>query len=65
MHRVPVLDLTRCSECEACLDLCPEVFTRNPDTGRIEVEDLPEYPEGAVQEVINLCPRDCVEWDEE
>ncbi|MCF8061763.1 MAG: ferredoxin [Deltaproteobacteria bacterium] len=61
--RRPALDLIRCSDCEACLDLCPELFQRNPETGRIEVMDLPEYPEEAVAEVMAVCPRDCIEWE--
>ncbi len=65
VRRRPVLDLSRCSDCEACLDLCPEVFHRHSATGRIEVVDLPAYPEEAVAEVIIGCPRDCIEWEYE
>jgi len=63
-RRVPVIDLIRCSDCEACLDLCPEVFRRNADTGRIEVADLSVYPVEAVEEVIANCPRDCIDWED-
>jgi ferredoxin len=63
--RVPVVDLIRCSDCDTCIDLCPEVFRRNPDTGRIEVADLSEYPEELIGEIISNCPRDCVEWEED
>jgi ferredoxin len=61
----PVLDLTGCSDCEACLDLCPLVFRRNPATGRIEVADLPAFPEEAVREVIVNCPRGCIGWEDD
>ena len=63
-RRVPVLDLIRCSDCEACLDLCPEVFHRNPETGRIEAEDLSKYPEEAVQQAMAYCPKDCIDWED-
>ena len=63
-RRIPVVDPVRCSECEACLDLCPEVFRRNPDTGRIEVLERSDYPEEAVAEVIANCPKDCIDWEE-
>lgn len=63
--RRPSLDPSRCSDCEACLELCPEVFRRNPDTGRIEVADLSFFPEEAVDEVIANCPRDCIEWEDD
>lgn len=61
--KIPVIDLRHCSECDACLDLCPEVFKKN-DLGRIEVADLSEYPQDAVDEVIKNCPRDCISWEE-
>jgi ferredoxin len=64
-RRRPALDLIRCSDCEACLELCPELFRRNPDTGRIELADLPDYPVEAVDQVIANCPKDCIEWEHE
>lgn len=59
-----MVDLIRCSDCDTCVDLCPEVFQRNPDTGRIEVADLSEYPEEKISEIISNCPKDCIEWEE-
>ncbi len=62
MAKAPVIDLGRCVECDACLELCPHVFLRN-DAGFIEVADLPEYPEDCVEEAINCCPTDCIQWE--
>jgi ferredoxin len=62
--RVPVLDMSRCSECESCIELHPELFRRNPETDGIEIMDLPEYPEEKIQEAINCCPRDCIAWED-
>lgn len=64
MKRIPVLDLSRCTDCESCVELCPTVFKRNNNMGFIEVADLPEYPEEEVQEVISVCPADCISWEE-
>ena len=61
--KVPVIDLGACPECDACIDLCPEVFKKN-DLGLIEVTDLAEYPEAEVNEIIKNCPGDCVVWEE-
>lgn len=61
--KIPVVDLSECTDCEACLDLCPSVFRRN-DTGYIEVVDLEEYPEEEVEEAIKNCPFDCIAWEE-
>ena len=65
MRKTPVIDLSRCTDCESCLELCPDIFKRNPDTGLIEVVEHSEYSEEAVQEVISMCPADCITWEEE
>ena len=62
--RVPVVDLSRCTDCESCLVLCPSVFKRNEETGRIEIVDRSEYPEEEIREVIAMCPADCISWEE-
>jgi ferredoxin len=64
MHKVPVIDIGRCTKCESCLEICPAIFIRNNETGLIEVAELPEYPEDGVQEGISMCPTDCITWEE-
>ena len=64
MNSTPVIDMHKCTDCESCLDLCPFIFRKNEDTGRIEVVDMPEYPKEEIQEVINYCPGDCITWEE-
>jgi ferredoxin len=61
--KVPTVDLKDCVDCDACIEMCPQVFRRN-DLGTIEVLDLSEYPENAVDEVIKNCPCDCISWQE-
>jgi ferredoxin len=61
--KIPVIDLSACSECEGCLAVCPQVFQRN-QAGYIEVLDHDGYPEDCVQEAINCCPADCITWEE-
>ena len=63
MRRVPVIDLSACTDCESCLEICPSVFRRNSETGLIEVVDLPDYPEEEVREAMALCPADCITWE--
>jgi ferredoxin len=60
--KIPVIDLAECTDCESCISLQPDVFKRNPDTGRIEVEDLPDYPENEIEQVMSMCPGDCIAW---
>jgi ferredoxin len=64
MKRIPVIDLSKCTDCESCLELCPEVFVRNQETGLLEVKELEQYPEDEVQEAMSMCPADCIEWEE-
>jgi ferredoxin len=61
--KVPVVDLSRCSLCGACMEVCPEVFRLN-DVGYIEVVELSSYPETEVNEAIKYCPEDCIYWEE-
>ena len=64
MKKIPVIDLSECTDCESCLEICPSVFKRNEETGHIEVIDLPLYQEDDVREAISMCPADCISWEE-
>jgi ferredoxin len=62
--KVPVVDLSRCSVCGVCIEVCPTVFRLN-DAGYIEVIELSSYPETEVNEAIKYCPEDCIYWEED
>ena len=64
MHKVPVMDISECTDCESCLEICPIVFKRNHDTGYIEIADLSEYPEEEIREAIGMCPANCISWND-
>ncbi len=59
----PAVDLSQCSLCEGCIEVCPSVFRLN-DAGYIEVVELSSYPEMEVSEAIKYCPEDCIYWEE-
>jgi ferredoxin len=61
---IPMVDLGHCSRCEGCIEIAPEVFRYNQETGLIQVIDLSEYPVDEVNEAIKNCPEDCIFWDE-
>ena len=63
MTKVPSIDLGKCVGCDACLELCPDVFKQN-EAGYIEVTVLDIYPEECIQEAINCCPSGCIFWEE-
>jgi ferredoxin len=61
---IPVIDMSECTDCESCLEICPAVFIKNSEVGHIEVVDLPEYPEEKVRDAVSFCPADCIKWEE-
>jgi ferredoxin len=63
MRMIPVIDLGRCSHCRGCIEIAPEVFRFNDQTGLMEVVDLPLYPQERVDEAISFCPEDCIAWE--
>ena len=63
-RRVPALDPGRCVGCDACIELCPDIFRRT-EAGWIEVLERDAYDEQCVQEAINCCPSECIGWEEE
>ena len=63
--RTPAVDLSLCTDCDSCIEVCPAAFRRNIDTGLIEVVDLPEYPVESVEYAISLCPVDSISWEEQ
>jgi len=64
LRKIPVIDLSECTDCGSCMDLCPAVFRKNTETGLIEVIDLLEYPEDELMEAISMCPADCITLEE-
>jgi ferredoxin len=63
MTRAPSINRDKCVGCDACLELCPDVFKWN-EAGYIEVADLDVYPRACIEEAINCCPTDCIFWEE-
>jgi ferredoxin len=61
--KVPVLDIGVCTLCMGCVEICPDVFQEN-EAGFIQVVDMDDYPQAAVDEAIKYCPVDCIGWEE-
>lgn len=62
LKKIPVLDRSECTDCESCISLRPDIFKRNQDTGCIEVAELFDYPEQEIEQVMSVCPGDCITW---
>lgn len=65
MKKIPVVDISQCSLCEGCIEICPSVFSYNSLMDFLEVADLEEYPQDEVDEAIRDCPKDCIKWETE
>jgi ferredoxin len=61
--KIPVVDLSPCSLCGACIEVCPSVFRLN-DAGYIEIIERTSYPKVEVDEAIKYCPEDCIYWED-
>ena len=59
----PEVDLSECSMCGICVDLCPMTFQIN-DAGYVEVIHSDDYMEEDVDEAIKNCRSDCISWKE-
>lgn len=55
-----IIDEDECLGCEACVELCPEVFTFNEDAGKAEVIDGADADADCVDEAIASCPAECI-----
>jgi ferredoxin len=60
MGQAPVINISECTYCESCIEVCPTVFQINEETGILEVVELSQYPEEEIREAISCCPKDCI-----
>ena len=59
-----VIDTEECTGCESCVELCPEVFAFDEDN-EVAYVILPEGgPEDQIQEAIDNCPVECIDWEQ-
>ncbi len=55
------IDLSDCSMCGICVDLCPRTFKAN-DAGYIEVVSVDEDSREDIDEAIRTCRGNCIFW---
>lgn len=54
------IDQDECIGCEACVGICPTVFTFNEDEGKAHVIEGADGDEDCVDEAIASCPVSCI-----
>jgi len=68
MARSVYIEFMLCVGCEACVAVCPDVFRMNADGDRAEVIMSDGGPDESqtecIEKAINICPADCIHWDE-
>lgn len=58
-----IVDKEKCSGCGTCATLCPEAFAIGSD-GLSEVKELDSYDGLPIQDAIDSCPSQAIEWAE-
>jgi ferredoxin len=62
MSRIPAIDEEACIGCQACAEVCPEVFVFSATLGWAMVMFPDGAPEEKIQEAIDICPVHCIDW---
>ncbi len=64
MSKKVVIEEEECIGCEACVELCPEVFAFDEEAEKARVIKGTGGPESEIQEAIDTCPEECIHWEE-
>jgi ferredoxin len=64
MAKEVVIDQEECIGCEACVELCPEVFAFDEDEEKASVIDGANPESDCVEEAIASCPAECITIEE-
>ena len=64
MGRRVFIDEEECIGCGSCEEICPEVFVLNEDTEKAEVINPEGGPEDLIEEAMETCPVECIQWEE-
>lgn len=59
-----IINEEECTGCESCVEICPDVFGFDEETGLAYVIQPEGGPEEEVQEAIDSCPVECIYWEE-
>ncbi|EKD35556.1 MAG: hypothetical protein ACD_75C01860G0006 [uncultured bacterium] len=60
MSEKVIIDQDECIGCEACVEICPAVFSFNDGEGKAYVNEDADAAEDCVDEAIASCPVQCI-----
>ena len=58
------VDEYTCIGCGTCEGICPEVFQVSEEEGKSQVINPEGGPEDLIQEAIDSCPMEAINWEE-
>lgn len=64
MARPPHVDIDECIGCEACVDICPDVFILNESLGKAMISNPEGSGEEEIAEAMEACPVNCIIWED-
>ena len=64
MGRRVYVDEEECIGCGSCEEICPDVFALNEDTEKAEVINPEGGPKDLIEEAMEACPVECIQWEE-
>ena len=56
-----IIEVDECIGCEACVEICPEVFGFDDEEEKAYVIDGCDEDADCVEEAIASCPAECIE----
>ena len=64
MGKKVVIEAEECVACGTCVEICPEVFKMDDGDDVAEVIMDTGGPEDLIQEAMDSCPVQCIQWEE-
>lgn len=64
MSKKVVIDADECVACGTCVEICPDVFKMDDGDDAAEVIMETGGPEEQIQEAIDSCPVQCIQWED-
>lgn len=65
MSKRVIIQEEECIGCGSCVELCPDVFEFDEDSGKAVVILPEDGPADCIEDAIAECPVECIYWEED